>query len=127
VARENIRRAGLDNIEVHCGNIADEIVDLVEKFDVVTLDTIDARDAVPHVKNVLNTGGFLVTYSPFFEQTKEIRTRVAEAGFVEVTTLECIERAISFTDRGTRPATARVGHTGFIMVLGGGARHQPRF
>jgi len=67
----------------------------------------DAIDAVLHVKNVLSTGGFLVTYSPFFEPTKEIRTRVAEAGFAEVTTLECIGRALSFTDRGTQPATVR--------------------
>lgn len=116
VARRNIERAGLDNVEVRCGNIVNEISALDEKFDVVTLDTIDAMDVIRNVKKVLHAGGFVVTYSPFFEQTKEIRDRMAEAGFVDVTTIECIEREISFSDRGTRPSTARVGHTGFITI-----------
>lgn len=116
VAQENVKRAGLENVEVRCGNIVDKIVDLDEKFDVVTLDTIDAKDVIPNVKNVLKNGGFLATYSPFFEQTKDIRTSIDKAGFMEVTTIECMERSISFTDRGTRPSTARVGHTGFITI-----------
>ncbi len=116
VARRNIERAGLDNVEVRCGNIVDEIVTLDEKFDVVTLDTIDAKDVIRNVKNVLCPGGFVVTYSPFFEQAKDIRVKIEEVGFVDVTTIECIEREILFSDRGTRPSTARVGHTGFITI-----------
>ena len=116
VAQENVKRAGLDNVEVRCGNIMDEIAGLDEKFDVVTLDIMDTKDVIPNVKNVLNPGGFIATYSPFFEQTKDIRTAIDKAGFMEVTTIECMERAISFSDRGTRPATKRVGHTGFITI-----------
>ncbi len=116
VARKNMERAGLDNVEVRCGNIVDEIATLDEKFDVVTLDTIDSKDVVLNVRKVLRPGGFVVTYSPFIEQTKDIRERMAEVGFVDVVTIECIEREISFSERGTRPATTRVGHTGFITV-----------
>lgn len=116
VARRNIEMAGLDNVEVRCGNIVDEIKDLDEKFDVITLDTMDSKDVIPHVKKVLLPGGFVVTYSPFLEQTKEIRSAIKKAGVLEVHTFECMEREISFSDRGTRPATARVGHTGYITV-----------
>ncbi|MBW6470623.1 MAG: methyltransferase domain-containing protein [Methanosarcinaceae archaeon] len=116
VARKNMERAGLDNVEVRCGNIVDEIANLDEKFDVVTLDTIDSKDVISNVRKVLLPGGFVVTYSPFIEQTKEIRDRMAEVGFVDVLTLENIEREITFSDRGTRPATTRVGHTGYITI-----------
>ncbi|TAN36219.1 MAG: SAM-dependent methyltransferase, partial [Candidatus Methanoperedens sp.] len=34
----------------------------------------------------------------------------------DVITIETIEREISFTARGTRPSTSRVGHTGFITI-----------
>lgn len=116
VARKNVENAGLDNVELRCGNIVDEIKDLDEKFDVMTLDTQNSKDVIPNVKNVLYPGGFLATYSPFFEQTKEIRDALDDAGFYEVTTIECTEREISFSSRGTRPSTTKVGHTGFITI-----------
>jgi tRNA (adenine57-N1/adenine58-N1)-methyltransferase len=103
-------------VEIRCGNIIEEIASLNESFDVVTLDTQDSRYVIPHVRKVLNPGGFLVTYSPFFEQTKDIRGAIEAAHFYDVRTMEFSEREISFSDRGTRPATARVGHTGFITI-----------
>lgn len=117
LARQNIALAGLSNIELRHGDIVDEIQKLDEKFDVVTLDTIATAQVVPHVPRVLYPGGFLAAYSPFFEQAKEIREAIAETSFTEVRTIENIEREISFTERGTRPATARVGHTGFITIV----------
>lgn len=116
IARENIALTGLTNIELRHGDIVEEIKKLDEKFDVVTLDTIATAQVVPHVTNVLYPGGFLAAYSPFFEQAKEIREAIGKTNFTEVRTLENIEREISFTERGTRPATARVGHTGFITI-----------
>jgi len=116
IARQNVLSAGLDNVEVRCGNIIEEISLLNESFDVVTLDTQDSGHVIPHVRKVLSPGGFLVTYSPFFEQTKDIREAIGAANFYDVRTMEFSEREISFSDRGTRPATARVGHTGFITI-----------
>lgn len=116
LARQNILSAGLDNVEVRCGNITEEICRLEERFDIVTLDTQDAKDVIPHVRDVLYPGGFLVSYSPFFEQTKGIREAIADAQFYDVMTIEFTEREISFSERGTRPSTTRVGHTGFITI-----------
>lgn len=116
LARKNIELAGLSNIELRHGDIAVEIQELKEKFDVVTLDTIAAAGVVPYVPQVLYPGGFLAVYSPFFEQAKEVREAIGKTCFSEVRTIETIEREISFTERGTRPSTARVGHTGFITT-----------
>lgn len=115
VARKNIETAGMKNVEVMHGDIISEVANLDERFDVITLDMMDADQVVPHVRSVLNSGGYLVTYSPFFEQTKKIRTAIDMEIFSSVQTMECMEREIKFERRGTRPST-RVGHTGFITI-----------
>lgn len=117
IALENIAITGLSNIEVRCGDIVEEIRKIDEKFDVVTLDTGAAAQVIPYVPSVLYTGGYLAVYSPFFEQTKEVREAIEKTDFTEVRTIETIEREIAFTDRGTRPSTSRVGHTGFITLV----------
>jgi tRNA (adenine57-N1/adenine58-N1)-methyltransferase len=118
IARQNIALAGLSSvIELRQGDIVEEIQKLDEKFDVITLDITDAAQVIPHIPRVIHAGGFLAAYSPFFEQTKEIRQAIEKTGFTEVRTIEIIEREISFTDRGTRPSTTRVGHTGFITLV----------
>ncbi len=114
VARSNIALSGLENVEFRSGDMVEEICSLNETFDVVTLDMQAAAEVVPHVLKVLNPGGYLVVYSPFFEQAKDVRIAIDTAKFEEVVTLECTQREISFTERGTRPSTSRVGHTGFI-------------
>ncbi|MDO8726744.1 MAG: methyltransferase domain-containing protein [Candidatus Methanoperedens sp.] len=114
VAKQNFALAGITNIELRCGDISVEIQGIDEKFDVITLDTFDASKVIPYVPGVLYPGGFLAVYSPFFEQAKEVREAIGKTKFTDVTTIETIEREISFTDRGTRPSTSRVGHTGFI-------------
>jgi len=115
IARKNVEAAGLRNVEVRYADIISEISHMRKKFDLITLDMKDAAMVVPHAKKVLKPGGFLVTYSPFFEQTEDTRIAIEKEGFSEVQTLECIERKLEFTKRGTRPST-RVAHTGFITI-----------
>jgi tRNA (adenine57-N1/adenine58-N1)-methyltransferase len=114
VARSNIALAGLVNVEFRSGDVVEEIVSLDETFDVVTLDMQAADKVVPNVLDVLEPGGYLVVFSPFFEQAKEVRMAINKEGFEDVVTLECTQREISFSERGTRPSTSKVGHTGFL-------------
>lgn len=116
LARRNIALTGLQNIELRQGDIVEAIQELDEKFDVITLDTGAAAQVVPFVPRIIYPGGFLAVYSPFFEQAKEVREAIGKTNCTDVKTIETLEREISFTDRGTRPATARVGHTGFITI-----------
>ncbi|MDD3421219.1 MAG: tRNA (adenine-N1)-methyltransferase [Methanocellales archaeon] len=115
IARKNICATGLKNVEVRHGDILSEAPQLKEKFDVITLDMMDASQMIPFIKNMLKPGGFLVTYSPFFEQSKDIREAMGKE-FSEVRTLECMERDINFAKGRTRPSTRAIGHTGFITI-----------
>jgi tRNA (adenine57-N1/adenine58-N1)-methyltransferase len=118
-ARENMRLAGVtDAVEVRTGDVTDALDDL-GGFDVLTLDTADAPAVVAASPDLLVPGGFVAAYSPFVEHTREVVERAREAGLDGVRTLETIQREMQFDDRGSRPSTAGVGHTGYLTF----ARH----
>ncbi|RAW44898.1 SAM-dependent methyltransferase [Halorubrum sp. 48-1-W] len=129
VARENMRVAGVeDRVEVRTGDLAEEVDSLVgageatdgtppaAPFDVLTLDTGDAPSIVSHAPDLLVPGGFLAVYSPFVEGTREAVTAAREAGLAEIETLETIQRGMDFSERGSRPSTRGVGHTGYLVI-----------
>ncbi len=114
VARENMELAGVaDTVDVRTGDVTDHLV-REERFDVLTLDTEDAASVVEHVPNLLVPGGFIAVYSPFVEQTREVAETARDVGLGEIETLETIQRTMDFDDRGSRPSTAGVGHTGYL-------------
>ncbi|EMA49045.1 MULTISPECIES: methyltransferase domain-containing protein [Halococcus] len=128
VARENMALAGVAGAEsedeaestpepgsaaVRAGDVLDELDDL-SGFDLVTLDTADAPAVVEHAPELLVPGGFLAVYSPFVEDSRAVVESAREAGLA-VETYETIQREMDFDERGTRPSTAGVGHTGYLV------------
>lgn len=117
VARENMALAGVeDRVDVTTGD-ATEQLDALEDggpFDVMTLDTGDAATLVERAPDLLVDGGFVAVYSPFVEQTREGVDAARSAGLSDIETLETIQREMDFDERGSRPSTAGVGHTGYL-------------
>jgi len=119
VARENMRLAGVaDAVDVRTGDVLAAMGTLVDgpDFDLLTLDTEDAPDVVRRAPDLLVSGGFVVVYSPFVEGSRAAVEAAREAGLTDVTTHETIQRAMQFDDRGSRPDTRGVGHTGYLTV-----------
>ena len=117
VARDNMATAGVaDAVEVRTGDVTDALEDLAagEPFDVLTLDTEDAPSVVARAPDLLVDGGFLAVYSPFVEHTRAVVAAAREAGLADLETLETIQRRMDFDERGSRPSTAGVGHTGYL-------------
>jgi tRNA (adenine57-N1/adenine58-N1)-methyltransferase len=116
VARENMRLAGVDDtVEVRTGDVTDDLDDLTG-FDILTLDTEDAPAVVERAPDILVSGGFVVVYSPFVEGSRAAVEAAEEASLTDVTTHETIQRRMTFDDRGSRPDTRGVGHTGYLTV-----------
>jgi tRNA (adenine57-N1/adenine58-N1)-methyltransferase len=117
VARENMRVAGVDDrVEVRTGDITDDLASLAadEPVDLVTLDTEDAPQIVAAAADLLVPGGFLAGYSPFVENARATAQAAEAAGLTDAETVETIQREMTFDDRGSRPSTKGVGHTGYL-------------
>ncbi|MFC7045047.1 methyltransferase domain-containing protein [Halobacteriaceae archaeon GCM10025711] len=114
VARENMRLADVaDAVDVRTGDVTDHLDDL-GTFDVVTLDTADAPDVVARAPDLLAAGGYVAVYSPFVEDARESAEAARDAGLSGVETLETFQRRMDFDERGSRPSTTAVGHTGYL-------------
>ncbi|MBS3761310.1 methyltransferase domain-containing protein [Halodesulfurarchaeum sp.] len=116
VARENMELADVaDRVDVRTGDLTVEM-DALSGFDVLTLDTEDAPEVVAGAPELLVSGGFVAVYSPFIEAARAVADAAEEAGITDVTTRETIQRRMDFDDRGSRPQTAGVGHTGYLTI-----------
>ena len=118
VARENMDLAGVsERVDVRTGDVVEELGSLAtERFDLLTLDTEDAPEVIRHAPDVLVSGGFAVVYSPFVEGSRAAVEAAEDVGLTDVTTHETIQRSMQFDDRGSRPDTRGVGHTGYLTV-----------
>ncbi|WP_121743044.1 methyltransferase domain-containing protein [Natronorubrum halophilum] len=118
VARENMKLGGVaDAVDVRTGDLTEHVGDLEDSsFDVLTLDTGDAPSLVAHAPALLVEGGFVAVYSPFVESTREVVETARDVGLSNVRTRETIQREMQFDDRGSRPSTAPVGHTGYLTI-----------
>jgi tRNA (adenine57-N1/adenine58-N1)-methyltransferase len=117
VARENMALAGVtDDVEIRTGDLTDDLDALAggEGYDLLTLDTADAPTVVERGPDLLTAGGFVAVYSPFVEGTRAAHEAAREAGLTAVETVETIQRRMDFGERGSRPSTAGVGHTGYL-------------
>jgi tRNA (adenine57-N1/adenine58-N1)-methyltransferase len=116
VARENMALAGVaDAVDVRTGDVTDAL-DSLSGFDLLTLDTADAPAVVRAASDLLVPGGFVTVYAPFVESARDAVEAARDAGLTDVTTHETIQRAMQFGERGTRPDTRGVGHTGYLTV-----------
>jgi len=119
VARENMRLAGVDDtVDVRTGDVLESMGTLVDgpSFDLLTLDTEDAPAVVRRAPDLLVSGGFATVYSPFVEGSRAAVEAAEAVGLTDVTTHETIQRRMKFDDRGSRPDTRGVGHTGYLTV-----------
>ncbi|MBP1987288.1 methyltransferase domain-containing protein [Halolamina salifodinae] len=122
VARGNMELGGVDDrVDVRTGDVTEHLDDLVEEgpFDVLTLDTGDSPAVVERASELLASGGFIAVYSPFVESIKET-VAAASGDLTDIRTFETIQRRMDVGERGTRPSTAGVGHTGYLTFARAG-------
>ncbi|HVL87845.1 MAG TPA: tRNA (adenine-N1)-methyltransferase [Candidatus Thermoplasmatota archaeon] len=113
VGRANVDRAGLgDRLEVRIGDVRRGIAE--READAVVLDIPDPWEAVAAAKEALRRGGALACYSPLVSQMEQTVRALEAAGFVDVRTIETLQREWVVGERGSRPSFDMLGHTGFL-------------
>lgn len=113
LAEENVKRAGLKNVTIKRKNIFDGIEE--KDIDLVTLDMANSDAVVPHAKNALKQGGYVVGYLPHMEQAKNFVIACEKEGLESITTVECIVREFLVRAEGMRPQTTGLLHTGYLV------------
>ena len=112
-ARSNAARAGLAaRIEFRTGDVRLGINEV--DLDAVVLDIPDPWAAVQAAWDALRPCGHLACFSPNMEQVKETVAAIRARPFVDVYTIELIERHMEVRDVGVRPSFAPLGHTGYL-------------
>ncbi len=112
-ARRNVERAGLSSIVAFReGDVRQGIAE--RERDAVLLDIPDPWAAVAASWNALRPCASLASFSPNMEQVKETVAEIRRHPFVDVLTIELIEREMEVRDVGVRPSFAALGHTGYL-------------
>ena len=112
-ALKNLKTAKFDkHIVTKIKDVTKEIDE--KELDAVILDIPNPWNAVSHAWKALKPGGYLCTYSPLISQLEKTVKEIEKHNFIEVKTLENIQREMVVSDRGTRPSFDMLGHTGYI-------------
>ena len=113
IARGNVAHAGLlDRVQFLQADVRKGIE--TKEVDSVILDLVDPWAGVESAWEALRSCGHLATFSPNMEQVKETAAAIRHRSFVEMRTIELIEREMEVRDAGVRPSFAALGHTGYL-------------
>ena len=116
LAVRNVKKAGLEEyVQVKQKDIFEGIDE--KEVDVVTLDMPEPWHAIPHVKKALKEGGYTVSYVPSVEQFRTFVVECEKAGLRHEQTVECSIREMLVKERGTRPQTKGLTHTGYLTFV----------
>jgi tRNA (adenine57-N1/adenine58-N1)-methyltransferase len=115
VARQNLERAGLRNVELKEQDVFAGIGE--RDVHLVTLDLPDGGKALAHAFGALVPGGWCVGYLPHAEQLKGFVLEGERAGFRHERSLEVIAREWLVRGAGTRPENTGLTHTAFLAFL----------
>ena len=112
-AMKNLKTAKLDN---HVTTKTKDITKGIDEkqLDAAILDIPNPWKAVAHAWKALKPGGYLCSYSPLISQVEKTVKEIEKHSFIEIKTLENIQREMIVSDRGTRPSFDMLGHTGYL-------------
>jgi tRNA (adenine57-N1/adenine58-N1)-methyltransferase len=112
-ALNNLKIAGLENyVETKLKDVTTSIVE--KNLDAVILDIPNPWDAVKHAYKSLKPGGYFCAYSPLSTQVERTVKEINKKKFIELKTIENIQREIIVNEYGMRPRFDMLGHTGYI-------------
>jgi len=113
IARRNVASAGFEGrVAFKVGDARKELPE--QDADALFLDIPDPWEAVKTSANALRPCGTFASFSPNAEQVNQTVKALRTNTFVEIRTVEIIEREIVSQESGTRPSFAPLGHTGYL-------------
>lgn len=118
--RRNVARAGLSaHVEFRVGDVGNGFQET--DLDAVVLDLPEPEKVISHAKRALRAGGAIACYNPLVSQVERAVAALSAEGFLDVRALELLERPWKVGERGSRPETTMLAHTGFLVFARNGS------
>jgi tRNA (adenine57-N1/adenine58-N1)-methyltransferase len=115
IAEKNIELAGLRRVvDLKVKDVSEGFEEKDCSINAVTLDLLGASHMIGGAQRILDKGGRIGVYTPYIEHARDVHLKLVKQGFLEVKTIESIEREFEFRHQGSRPKTSRVGHSGYL-------------
>lgn len=112
IARSNLINAGLENyVEFRLGDVSAGFSE--QNVDAIILDIPQPWLAVEHSLAALKPGGFFAAYVPTTNQVEKFVATLKKHRYVEIKTIETLQREIVVGEGGVRPSFDMLGHTGY--------------
>lgn len=112
-ARENVAKLN--------GNVSWEILQadvretkIPDNLDCVILDMPDPWNAIGNISSGVRNGGYVVSYSPTFNQTEKTVLEMENSNLSVIETVEILKRNLLVRKDATRPDHQMLSHTAFI-------------
>jgi len=115
VGKNNITKAGLaGSWTLRMKDITKGISE--KDLDSVILDIPEPWLAVDTAYNALRSGGTLACYVPTMNQVERLVKKLRAGSFIDIRTIETLQRELVVGAGGTRPAFDMLGHTGYTTM-----------
>ncbi|KAA0008655.1 MAG: tRNA (adenine-N1)-methyltransferase [Thermoplasmata archaeon] len=112
-AMKNLRNVRvLDYVEIKERDITKGIDE--KDVDAVVLDIPDPWNVIEHAWNALKIGGSIASYSPLISQVERTVNELRKLPFIDIRTIETLQREMIVSKHGTRPSFDMLGHTGYL-------------
>ena len=115
VAKENLLSVGLEGAcEFDVGDVCAPGGIRQKEVDAVVLDIPEPWRALDNAWEVLRPCGHFACYSPTVNQVELTMRALYERRFVEVMTVETLQREMAVVEKGIRPSFEMLGHSGYL-------------
>jgi len=112
-AMKNIKKVNLEDfVETKLKDVTKGISE--KNLDAIILDIPNPWDVIKHSYNALKPGGYLCTFSPLTSQVENSVKEIKKHKFIELYTIENIQRKMVVNEYGLRPSYDMLGHTGYL-------------
>lgn len=112
--KKNVEAAGLAGaVEFKVGDVTKKIVET--GLDAVVFDLPEPDQCVDTAWEALAPSGVFAAYSPLVSQVEKTVHALRAKGYLGIRALELLERPWTVGERGSRPETTMLGHTGFLV------------
>lgn len=116
IVRKNLENLEITNVKLITKDASKNMEE--KDFNIATIDIKEPWTVLENVSKAINSGGYIVSYSPSLTQSNEvIKLAKQNPELIVLDTIEVIERKWDITKLILHPKIKTIGHTAFLTFI----------